>query len=117
MDDRRTCTQTTGETEQDDPAHACNGTGAVGVRHDIRGVVDRCRKVRRQSIRRVGTACTVQKGAAMTRRVLLFMVIVGCLSNEVYSYTPEQDDEAMAAITRHWSDASLTISLCEDMAA
>lgn len=49
------------------------------------------------------------------RRILLFTFVLGCLSDEV-SYSPEQDDEAMAALEQRWSGA-LELSLCEDVAA
>jgi hypothetical protein len=48
-------------------------------------------------------------------RVLLF-TLFGCLSDDV-AYSPEQDDDAMTSITQSWSSASMTMSLCEDIAA
>ena len=48
---------------------------------------------------------------------LSLILVVGCLGADWVAYSPEQDDEMMAALTRVWSADTLTVSLCEDVAA
>jgi hypothetical protein len=53
----------------------------------------------------------------MFKRIAL-VAVVGCIGGgAATSYTPEEDTIAMTSIVNTWSGDSLTLSLCEDLAA
>lgn len=61
---------------------------------------------RRQRIRRIA-------------RNLVIVLAAGCIGRNIVSYSPEEDDTAIAAIASTWSASTpaLSISLCEDPTA
>ena len=52
-------------------------------------------------------------------RNLAIVLLAGCIPGETASYSPEEDDTAIAAIESSWSGSSpaLSLSLCEDVNA